>query len=62
MSQPQIINNLEKFKHFFACRIVLAANHQYPGNIQNFFAFKIVLAANHQYPGSVPRILPAELS
>ena len=24
----------EKFKDFFACRIVLAANHQYPGNFQ----------------------------
>ena len=28
--QPKI------FKNFFPCRLVLAANHQYPGNIQRF--------------------------
>ena len=28
------INNPKIFKDFFACRIVLAANHQQPGNIQ----------------------------
>ena len=37
MFQSQIINNLEKFKQFFACRIVLAADHQQPGNNQKFF-------------------------
>ena len=36
-SQTQIINNLEIFKDFFTCRIVLAANHQQPGNSQQHF-------------------------
>ena len=34
LSQPQFISILELFKDFFACKIVLAANHQNPGNIQ----------------------------
>ena len=34
---------------------MLAANDQYPGNVQDFFAFKIVLAANHQYPENIRR-------
>ena len=33
LSSPQIIS-ARKYSDFFACRIVLAANHQYPGNIQ----------------------------
>ena len=37
LSQPQIIKILEIFKDFFSCKIVLAANHQYPGNIQRLF-------------------------
>ena len=38
LSKPQIINNPKKFKDFFACKIVLAANHQlYSGNIQRLF-------------------------
>ena len=37
LSQPQIINNMETFKDFFACRIVLAADHRYPEKIQRFF-------------------------
>ena len=40
MSQPQIINIPEISKDFFACRIVLAANHQYPGNIQRLFGLQ----------------------
>ena len=32
--QRLFINNPKKFKDFFACKFVLAANHQYPGNIQ----------------------------
>ena len=50
-------NILEKFKDFFACIIVLAANYQHPKIFKDFFACKIVLAANHQlYPGSIQRL------
>ena len=55
LSQPQIIKIAKVFKVFFACRIVLAANHQYPENTQRLFARRIVLAANHQYPGNIQR-------
>ena len=34
LAQPQIINILTIFKDFFACKIVLAATHQNPGNVQ----------------------------
>ena len=44
MSQPQINNIPEIFKDFFACRIVLAANHHYPGNIQRHFRFQKCLS------------------
>ena len=37
LSQPQIITVLKIIKDFFACKIVLAANHQYPGIIQRLF-------------------------
>ena len=56
MSQSQIINNLEKFKDFFACRILLDADHQQPGKIKYFFACKTVLAASHHYPENIQRI------
>ena len=56
MTQSQIINNLEKFKDFFACRILLDADHQQPGNIKDFFACKTVLAANHHYPENIQRL------
>ena len=36
LSKPQIIFILKLFKDFFACKIVLAANHHYPEIIQNF--------------------------
>ena len=35
--QPQIITILKTFKDFFACKIVLAAIHRYPGIIQRLF-------------------------
>ena len=57
LSQPQVISIPERFKDFFARRIVLSANHQYPGNIQRLFACRNVLAANHQYPGNIQRLL-----
>ena len=55
LSQPQIINNLEIFKDFFTCRIVLAANDQQHGNIQTFSTCRTLLAANHQQPGKSQR-------
>ena len=45
LSQPQIINIPEKFKDFFACRITLAANHQYPGNIQRLLRLQNCLTS-----------------
>ena len=46
LSQPQIIDILEMFKDFFDCKIVLAANHRYPGNIQKNFCLQICLSSN----------------
>ena len=37
MSQPQISEILETFKDFSACKIVLAATHQYSENVQKLF-------------------------
>ena len=37
LSSPQIINILKIFKDLFACKFVLAANHQNLGNIQKRF-------------------------
>ena len=37
LSQQQPINILKSFQDFFACKIVLAANHLYPGKIQRLF-------------------------
>ena len=37
LSWPQIVKNKELFKDFFACRIVLAADQQYPEFIQRVF-------------------------
>ena len=45
-SQQQPINTLKKFKDFFACKIVLAANHRYPGNIQRLFRLQSCLSSN----------------
>ena len=56
MSYPQIIIMLKVFKDFFACNIVLDANHHYPGNIQRLFLLQIVLAANHHYPEIIQRL------
>ena len=55
ISQPQLINIPKRLKVFFECRIVLAANHQYPEKTQRLFARRIVLATNHQYPGNIQR-------
>ena len=52
-SQTQIINKLEIFKDFFACKTVLAADHRCPGNIQTLFTCRIVLAAIDQQHGNI---------
>ena len=46
LSQQQIIKIPKKLKVFFACRIVLAANHQYPGTIQRRFRLQKFLSRN----------------
>ena len=56
LSSTQIIVMLKIFKDFFACNIVLDANHHYPGNIQRLFLLQIVLAANHHYPEIIQRL------
>ena len=45
-SQTQIINKLEIFKDFFACKTVLAADHRCPGNIQTLFHLQNCLSRN----------------
>ena len=42
LSYPQIINIPGSFKDFLACKIVLAANHQHPENIQKLFRLQAV--------------------
>ena len=44
MSQPQIIDILEIFKDFFACKVVVAATHQYSENIQKLFRLENCLS------------------
>ena len=44
LSQQQIIKIPEMLKVFLACRIVLAASHQYPGNIQSRFRLQNCLS------------------
>ena len=56
MSWPQIIITLKIFKNFLACKIVLGANHHYPGNIQRLFLLQIALAANHHYLENIQRL------
>ena len=46
LSHPQIIIILEIFKNFFACKIVLDANHLYPENFQRLFCLQRCLSRN----------------
>ena len=43
-AQTQIIIILKLFKDLFACKIVLAVNHLYPGNIQRLFCLQNCLS------------------
>ena len=58
MSWSQIINIPEIFKDFFACRIALAANHQYSGMFQRLPASKQNSSSNQQ-SSSNPQQQPA---
>ena len=63
LSQPQINNILEKFRHFFACRIVLTASQQYPGKIQRLFHLQSCFSRKSTISGKYPKIFStAELS
>ena len=63
LSQPQIITIPKKLKVFFACRIVLPANHQYPGNIQRFFRLQKCLSRKSSISGKYSKTFsPADLS
>ena len=63
MSQPQIINIRELFKSFFACRIGIAANHQYPGNFQRLFRLQSCLSRKSSISGNYSKtFLPVELA
>ena len=44
LSRPQIIIILKKFIIFFACKIVVDANHHYPETIQRFFRLQNCLS------------------
>ena len=46
LSQQQPIIILKRFKNFFACKVVLAANHRYPGNIQRLFRLQNCRSSN----------------
>ena len=63
LSQPQIINILGIFRKFFACKIVLAANHQYPGKFQRVFRMQNCLSCKSSISWEYSKtFLPANLS
>ena len=63
LSQPQIINNLEKIRNIFACKTVSAANHQYPENIHRLFRLQNCLGHRSSIPRKYSKTFsPAELS
>ena len=63
LSQPQIINNLEKVRNIFACKSVSAANHQYPENIHRLFRLQNCLGRRSSIPRKYSKTFsPAELS
>ena len=63
MSQPQIIDIQEKFKDFFGCKFLLAANHLYPGNIQRLFRLQTCLSRKSSISWKYSKTFsPAKLS
>ena len=62
LSQPRMNKILEISKDFFACRIVLAANQQLPGNIQRLFRLQNCRICKPRKSWKYPKIFsPAEL-
>ena len=63
ISQSQIINNMETFNVFFACRIVLAANHHYREKFQRFFRLQNCLIRRSSKPRKYSNSFsPADMS
>ena len=63
MSWPQIIFILKKFKDFFACQIVLDANHHYPENFQRTFRLRNCLSRKSSLSWKCSKTFsPAKLS
>ena len=63
LSQQQPINTLKIFKDFFACKIALAANHRYPGNIQRLFRLQKCLCRKSSISRKCSKTFsPAKLS
>ena len=63
LSQQQPISTLKIFKDFFACKIVLAANHRYPGNIQRLFRLQKCLCRKSSISRKYSKTFsPAKLS
>ena len=59
----QIIIILKKFNDFFACKIVLDANHHYPENIPKFFCLQSCLRRKSSLSRNYSKTLsPARLS
>ena len=56
LSYQQIIITPEIFKDFFACRNVLAANHQYPGNIQRLLRLQNCLSGKSSVSRKMQRL------
>ena len=63
LSSTQIIIILKTFTDFFACKIVLAANHHYPENIQRLFRLEKCLSRKSSLSWKNSKtISPAKLS
>ena len=56
LSQPQVICIPKIFEDFFACRIVLTANHQYPGNIKRLFRLQNCLSCKSSVSRNIRRL------
>ena len=57
LSQPHVISIPKNFEDVFACRIVLTANHQYPGNIQRLFHLQNCLSCKSSVSRNIRRLL-----
>ena len=56
LSQPQIIDILEIFKDFFACKKFSAATHQNSEKNQRLFRLQNCLRRKSRYPGNIQRL------